>query len=240
MRSDIRGILGASKAVMSGQASLARPGTGSVIITTLCYMLLTEAQTMHAYPVKQAHETGYKHVATLSDSSAIVGKASWYGPTSARYRTATGERFDPRQLTAASTQLPLGSHAMVTNLENGRSVSVRINDCGPYVKNRNLDLSRQAAETLGMVHKGAAPVRINVVNVPPDPSYCPRSTRLKAHRHSGHRQLPNSPRSRFAQVSKSSRSRPISHETVSFDSAARKRPSRPYLRSTATTRATSR
>ena len=201
MRSDIRGILGASKAVMSGQASLARPDTGSVIITVLCYML-AGAQTVHAYPVKQDHATRYNQVATLSDSSAIVGRASWYGPTSARYRTATGERFDPRQLTAASTQLPLGSHAMVTNLENGRSVRVRINDCGPYVKNRNLDLSRQAAETLGMVHKGAAPVRINVVNVPPDSSYCPRSTRLNAHRHSGHRQLPNSPRSRFAQISK--------------------------------------
>jgi rare lipoprotein A len=191
MRCDIRNILRALKAVMSGRAGLARPDTGSVIITILCYML-AEAQTVHAYPVKRDQETRYKQVATLSDSSAIVGRASWYGPTSARYRTATGERFDPRQLTAASTQLPLGSHAMVTNLENGRSVRVRINDCGPYVKNRNLDLSKRAAETLGMVHKGAAPVRINLVNVPPDPSYCGRSTRLKAHQHSGHRQSPNS------------------------------------------------
>jgi rare lipoprotein A len=78
---------------------------------------------------------------------------------------------------------------MITNLENGRSVRVRINDCGPYTKDRILDLSERAAEKLDMVHKGAAAIKINVVSVSSTPGYCPRSrsARLKAHRHPTHR-----------------------------------------------------
>lgn len=94
------------------------------------------------------------------------GVASWYGARSRGSRTASGERFDPEELTAAHRTLPLGSHVRVTNLDNGRAVCVRINDRGPFVRGRSVDLSRAAAERLGMVHRGTARVRIEVLDAP--------------------------------------------------------------------------
>jgi rare lipoprotein A len=89
-----------------------------------------------------------------------VGIASWYGPGFAWKRTADGERFDVNGLTAAHRLLPLNSFARVTNLENGRSVIVRINDRGPYFPGRIIDLSPRAAHELGMKKDGLARVRI--------------------------------------------------------------------------------
>jgi rare lipoprotein A len=89
-----------------------------------------------------------------------VGVASWYGPGFHGRKTASGERFDQNDLTAAHRKLPLGSEVKVTNLENGRSITVEINDRGPYAKGRVLDLSRAAARKLGMVEGGVAKVRI--------------------------------------------------------------------------------
>jgi len=86
------------------------------------------------------------------------GRASWYGPRFAGRRTASGERFDPRKLTAAHKTLPLGTRVRVTNLHNGRSVLVRINDRGPYVGGRVIDLSQAAARQLGMLRRGVASV----------------------------------------------------------------------------------
>jgi len=84
--------------------------------------------------------------------------ASWYGPGFNGRRTTTGERFNENAMTAASKSLPLGSHVVVTNPENGRSVEVRINDRGPHVRGRTLDLSKRAAQTLGITKKGVAHV----------------------------------------------------------------------------------
>jgi rare lipoprotein A len=92
-----------------------------------------------------------------------VGKASWYGPGFQNQRTANGEMFDQNKLTAGSRHLPLGSVVEVTNLKNGKRVQVTINDRGPWVKGRAIDLSRAAAERLGMVKAGLAPVKITVV-----------------------------------------------------------------------------
>lgn len=89
-----------------------------------------------------------------------VGMASWYGPGFHGRQTASGERFDQNDLTAAHRKLPLGSEVKVTNLENGRSITVEINDRGPYAKGRVIDLSRAAARKLDMVHDGTAKVRI--------------------------------------------------------------------------------
>ena len=83
-----------------------------------------------------------------------VGVASWYGPGFHGKRTASGERFDQNDLTAAHRKLPLGSEVKVTNLENGRSIVVEINDRGPYVKGRVIDLSKAAARRLGIVEDG--------------------------------------------------------------------------------------
>src|SRR5262245_46591175 len=87
-----------------------------------------------------------------------LGIASWYGPGFHGNRTANGEIYDQNELTAAHRTLPLGSRAMVTNLTNGRSVEVRINDRGPFVDGRVIDLSYAAARTLGMVGPGTAHV----------------------------------------------------------------------------------
>jgi rare lipoprotein A len=88
------------------------------------------------------------------------GRASWYGPGFHGRRTASGVRFDQNALTAAHRRLPLGSLVTVTNLENGRSVRVAINDRGPYVDGRVIDLSRAAARRLGMIGDGVVRVRI--------------------------------------------------------------------------------
>ena len=74
--------------------------------------------------------------------------------------TSSGERFDPNALTAASRTLPLGTVVTVTNPENGRSVMVRINDRGPFVGGRSLDLSRRAAQKLGITQKGVARLKV--------------------------------------------------------------------------------
>lgn len=89
-----------------------------------------------------------------------VGMASWYGPGFHGRRTASGERFDQNRLTAAHRKLPLGSEVKVTNLENGRSITVEINDRGPYIDGRVIDLSKAAAGKLGIIEEGIARVRI--------------------------------------------------------------------------------
>jgi rare lipoprotein A (peptidoglycan hydrolase) len=89
-----------------------------------------------------------------------VGEASWYGPAQNGKETANGETFDQNKLTAAHPTLPLGAKAVVTNLETGKSVAVTINDRGPFVKGRKIDLSRAAAQKIGMTKKGVAQVKI--------------------------------------------------------------------------------
>jgi rare lipoprotein A len=91
-------------------------------------------------------------------------KASYQGSGTAGLPTASGEPYDPNELTAASRNLPIGSTVKVTNPETGRSVKVRINDRGPFVHGRSLDLSRRAAERIGIVHKGVARVKVTRVN----------------------------------------------------------------------------
>jgi rare lipoprotein A len=89
--------------------------------------------------------------------------ASWYGAKHHGKRTANGEIFDQRKFTAAHRTLPWGSIVRVTNLENGKSVEVRINDRGPFTKGRVIDLSRAAARALDMVESGVSPVRMELL-----------------------------------------------------------------------------
>lgn len=96
-----------------------------------------------------------------------TGYASWYGEPYHGRRTSSGEVYDMHQLTAAHRELPLGTWVMVTNLENGRSVEVRINDRGPFVEGRILDLSYAAARLLGVVGPGIIPVRLRVLRAAP-------------------------------------------------------------------------
>lgn len=91
---------------------------------------------------------------------AQTGRASWYEFTS---RTANGEQMNPNELTAAHRSLPFGTKVRVENMDNGRSVDVRINDRGPFAGNRIIDLSKAAASCLGMIEDGIATVRISSV-----------------------------------------------------------------------------
>jgi rare lipoprotein A len=93
-----------------------------------------------------------------------TGLASWYGAKHHGKRTASGEVFIQDRLTAAHPTLPWGSRVKVINLDNGKSVDVRINDRGPYKQGRIIDVSRAAARALGMVQRGIANVRIEWVS----------------------------------------------------------------------------
>ena len=105
-----------------------------------------------------------------------TGIASWYGPNFHGKKTANGEKYDMNALTAAHRTLPLPSIVRVTNLENGRSIIVRVNDRGPFAKGRIIDLSRKAADSLDMISKGTARVRVRIL---------PRESRVLAARLQG-------------------------------------------------------
>ena len=91
------------------------------------------------------------------------GEASWYGPGFQGKKTASGESFDQTKLIAAHKTFPLGSTARVTNLRNGKTVEVEITDRGPFVEGRIIDLSRAAAEKLGLTGPGTAPVQVELL-----------------------------------------------------------------------------
>ena len=95
-----------------------------------------------------------------AEAAAQCGKASWY---SAGSRTASGERMNAGALAAAHRSLPFGTRVRVENLSNGRSVVVKINDRGPFVGGRVIDVTRGAAERLGMIHSGVAKVKVTGV-----------------------------------------------------------------------------
>jgi rare lipoprotein A len=95
-------------------------------------------------------------------SKHIIGKASWYGGRFHGRKTASGERFNKHALTAAHKTLPLGSRVMVTNLKNNSSVIVKINDRGPFVRGRIIDLSQAAAQVIGI--NGVENVKISKLN----------------------------------------------------------------------------
>jgi rare lipoprotein A len=111
---------------------------------------------------------GYCVAARTSSASSFIqtGVASWYGAEEQGKLTASGERFDRHEFTAASRKLPLDSVVRVTNEGNGRTVEVRINDRGPFVHGRVLDLSEAAADTLDMKTSGTAPVKIELLSTP--------------------------------------------------------------------------
>lgn len=100
-----------------------------------------------------------------SEKGAVLGQgvASWYGPDFHGKATANGEIYNMNDLTAAHRTLPFNTVVLVENLENSRSVVVRINDRGPYVDNRIIDLSRQAAREIDMINAGIAPVELFLI-----------------------------------------------------------------------------
>ena len=106
-------------------------------------------------------ETSDETTITASEGQKIEeGKASWYGPNFHGKLTANGEKYDMYGLTAAHRTLPFNTVVKVKNLDNGQSVQVRINDRGPYAKNRIIDLSKKAAQEINMLGPGTARVAL--------------------------------------------------------------------------------
>ena len=101
-------------------------------------------------------------------SGQVVGVASWYGHKFEGRQTASGEVFRSQKLTLASRVIPLGSRVEITNLENGKKVTARVNDRGPYIPGRRFDVSRGVAQKLAFKQQGLAKLRVKVVTPPPN------------------------------------------------------------------------
>lgn len=132
----------ASPRIASG-LRIAAPFRDGLILTALCALL-----------------GGCASQRVADGDYSAEGMASWYGARHHGKQTASGERFDQHALTAAHRSLPFDSRVRVTNLNNDKSVVVRINDRGPFAKGRIIDLSQQAAERLDMLRAGVVPVRV--------------------------------------------------------------------------------
>ncbi len=134
------------------------PWHAMLLISAACLVFGSgsyRATSLPAMPLTPPH--------TVAAENAIfteIGRVSWYGRWHQGRRTASGERFNMYQMTAAHRTLPLGTIVRVTNPLNGKTVKVRINDRGPYVKGRVLDLSAAAAKALGISHQGTAKLQI--------------------------------------------------------------------------------
>ncbi|MGR4890784.1 septal ring lytic transglycosylase RlpA family protein [Sphingopyxis sp. LARHCG72] len=124
-------------------------------------LLTVSAAAQEVEAVDQADQS----VADIDEETEIGGgMASYYGNELAGNRTASGERFDPGQLTAAHRSLPFGSMVRVTNTSNGDSVIVRINDRGPFAHGRVIDVSQAAAREIGMHRSGTARVKLALLS----------------------------------------------------------------------------
>ena len=117
---------------------------------------------------------------TSSKQRLERGKATWYGGKFQGRKTASGERFDKRALTAAHKTLPFGSVVRVTNLANQRSVVVRVNDRGPYGKGRVIDVSEAAARKLRMINAGVVPVTVEIIKLAPPKKRRQRKSRTRS------------------------------------------------------------
>jgi rare lipoprotein A len=159
-------------AVILGAASLAACAQSSVVSNRSAFIPSRQAQSRPA-PARDrtasfvankrlaaAHAAFTPHDNAAEPRAVSQGIASFYTEGT---QTASGERFDTNQLTAAHPTLPFGTKLRVTNVANGQSVTVRINDRGPYVPGRVVDVSYSAARTLGMVGGGVAKVKLDVV-----------------------------------------------------------------------------
>lgn len=129
-------------------------------MVTGCHAKTVNKKSLVAHKTKSQTQ----QVTTANKFCAQKGIASWYGKKFHRRRTSSGERYDMYQMTAAHRTLPFATRLLVTNERNGRQVIVRINDRGPFKKNRMIDLSYAAAKKLGMLGNGLAKVSIKIVN----------------------------------------------------------------------------
>jgi rare lipoprotein A len=119
--------------------------------------------------VRKERSIPEEKIEKMESKGVQYGVASWYGAEFHGRPTSSGEVYDMYQLTCAHNTLPLGTTVMVTNLENGRSLELKVNDRGPFVKERIIDVSYAAAQMLGMWGKGTAPVKVEVLSLGIEP-----------------------------------------------------------------------
>jgi rare lipoprotein A len=163
-------------------------GTSSLALALLGTLLLSgcssvprvnpdEADTANAVPRNEAQPSRLNpptytvlgrtyHVMRSNQGYDAQGVASWYGPNFQSKSTSSGERYNMYKMTAAHKSLRIPSYALVTNMENGKQVIVRVNDRGPFVSNRIIDLSYAAARKIGMIGRGTA--MVDVRSISPD------------------------------------------------------------------------
>ncbi len=155
-------IAGAARAGSDSNPNHLGPATWTLAFTLgVLAIMLAGCSSQNYAPARLPAPTYYAPPPHVSYStSSRIEVASWYGPGFAGHRTSTGEPYNPEGLTAASKTLPLGSHVRVTNPDTGRSVVVRINDRGPFVHGRSLDLSHGAARQIGLTGKGVGRVQV--------------------------------------------------------------------------------
>jgi rare lipoprotein A len=157
---------------------LRRRGTQFAVITAIVGLISSGPVQADELAAGDRLESLTEVVATLDESIRVAdpaaaeakvfqaigqGTASYYGRELAGNRTASGERFDPHGFTAAHRTLPLGTRLRVTNVANGRSVIVRVNDRGPFVGKRLIDVSLGAAKEIQMIRTGTAQVRLELI-----------------------------------------------------------------------------
>ena len=164
--------------ICPGQPKVSRAGIGRVLRGLAVALTVATVAACAQAPVVADRPSSFdtnrqaaakKHASSASDKTdkraaettdGSYGLASFYGHQS---RTASGEKFNPGELTAAHRTLPFGTRVRVTDVTTGRSVTVRVNDRGPFVPGRDVDVSYAAAERLGMVGPGIAKVKLDVV-----------------------------------------------------------------------------
>jgi peptidoglycan lytic transglycosylase len=144
-------------AVILMTAALAACAQSSVVTNKTAFRAANRQTSVMAVNTKRHF---IKHTHMAGTQAASNGLASFYSEGS---QTASGEKFHPNELTAAHRTLPFGTRLRVTNVANGRSVTVRINDRGPFVAGRSVDVSYSAAARIGIIDRGVAKVKLDVV-----------------------------------------------------------------------------
>lgn len=148
--------------------SLRFPIVAAALMATAFF--LTSARTASSVHAEQADSNTAAAPTVHRQHWFQFGRASWYGHALQGLPTATGEAYDMNAMTCAHRTLPLGSLVRVTNLRNHRSLVLRVNDRGPMIETRVVDLSYAAAKRLGFSHQGTVRVRLDLVAIRPSPT----------------------------------------------------------------------
>ncbi|KAF0141627.1 MAG: rare lipoprotein A [Stygiobacter sp.] len=128
----------------------------------------TSAGDNHGLPKVSISKDAEPNLVPVELNEMGIMTASWYGPRFHGKTTANGEIYNQMALTAAHKSLPFGTLLQITNFRNGKSIIVRINDRGPYIDGRDLDLSKGTAKTLGILHKGVVRVKVQEIVINSD------------------------------------------------------------------------